>query len=99
MLKLFFVFPVIPVWPFMKLLHAKSKFYSVDCSPGSPAKVAEGFRIKARQVTTPDELEAGLDEAFACDGPFFLDIITEPEIDQVPPVYKWLKIVEENKKG
>ena len=81
----------------LQLLHAKSKFYSVDFTPGSPAKVAEGFGIKSRQVSTPEELESGLDEAFAHDGPFFLDVITESEVDQIPPVYKWLKHVEENK--
>ncbi len=50
MLKLFFVFPVIPVWPFMKLLHAKSKFYSVDFSLGSQAKVAEGFGVRQHHL-------------------------------------------------
>jgi acetolactate synthase-1/2/3 large subunit len=83
----------------LQLLHARSKFYSVDFTPGSPAKVAEGFGIKSRQVSTPEELEAGLDEAFAYDGPFFLDVITESEVDQIPPVYKWLKLVEENEKN
>ena len=82
----------------LQLLHAKSKFYSVDFTPGNPAKVAEGFGIKSRQVSTPEELESGLDEAFAHDGPFFLDVITESEVDQIPPVYKWLKHVEDEKK-
>jgi acetolactate synthase-1/2/3 large subunit len=75
----------------LQSLHAKSKFYSVDFTPGSPTKVAEGFGLKARQVTTPEELEAGLDEAFSCDGPFFLDVVTESEDNDIPPVVSWLK--------
>ncbi len=75
----------------LQALHANSKFYSVDFTPGSPAKVAEGFGIKSLQVTTPEELAAGLDAAFASEGPFFLDVVTEPEVDSTPPVMSWLK--------
>lgn len=81
----------------LQSLHAQSKFFSVDFTPGNPAMVAEGFGLKARQVATPEELEAGLDEAFASDGPFFLDVITEPEVDQTPPVVTWLKAAEKLK--
>ena len=73
----------------LQALHANSKFYSVDFTPGSPAKVAEGFGIKSLQVTTPEELAAGLDAAFASEGPFFLDVVTEPEVDSTPPVMSW----------
>ena len=79
----------------LQSLHANNKFYSVDFTPGSPAKVAEGFGIKALQVTTPEELQAGLDKAFASDGPFFLDVVTEPEVDSTPPVMSWLKASKE----
>ncbi len=75
----------------LQSLHANNKFYSVDFTPGKPAKVAEGFGIKSMQVTTPEELQAGLDAAFASDGPFFLDVVTEPEVDSTPPVMSWLK--------
>ncbi len=78
----------------LQALHAKSKYYSVDFTPGTPAKVAEGFGLNSRQVTTPEELEAGLDEAFACKGPFFLDVVTESEENDIPPVVSWLKTAE-----
>lgn len=83
----------------LQSLHAKSKFFSVDFTAGSPTMVAQGFGLKARQVATPEELEAGLDEAFACDGPFFLDVISESEELAIPPVVSWLKAAEKLKKS
>ena len=78
----------------LQSLHAKSKFFSVDFTPGNPALVAEGFGLKARRVETPAELEDALDEAFASDGPFFLDVLTESEVMEIPPVVTWLKAAE-----
>jgi len=78
----------------LQSLHAKSKYFSVDFTPGNPALVAQGFGLKSRQVSTPEELEAGLDEAFAYDGPFFLDVVTESEENSIPPVASWLKAQE-----
>ena len=83
----------------LQSLHAKSKFFSVDFTPGSPVLVAQGFGLKARQVSTPEELEAGLEEAFACDGPFFLDVVTESEENSIPPVASWLKAAEKLKQS
>lgn len=82
----------------LQSLQAKGKYFSVDFTPGSPCKIAEGFGLKARQVATPEELEAGLDEAFKSDGPFFLDVVTESEEHSIPPVISWLKAAEKLKK-
>jgi acetolactate synthase-1/2/3 large subunit len=78
----------------LQWLHAKGKFLSVDFRPGNMTKVAEGFGLKAFHIETPDELEEGLDEAFAMQEPTFLDVITESEVTELPPVYSWLKAVE-----
>jgi len=53
--------------------------------------VAEGFGLRAFHIETPRELEEGLDEAFACRSAVFLDIVTESEVTELPPVYSWLK--------
>ena len=81
----------------LQSLHARSKFFSVDFTPGKPALVAEGFGLQARRVETPAELEEALDEAFASDGPFFLDVLTESEVMEIPPVVTWLKAAEKLK--
>ena len=75
----------------LQALHCKSKFLSVDFNPGDMARVAEGFGLRAFHIETPQELEKGLDEAFASRTPVFLDVVTEPELTELPPVYSWLK--------
>jgi thiamine pyrophosphate-dependent acetolactate synthase large subunit-like protein len=61
------------------------------------APVAEGFGLKALHIESPKELEEGLDRAFATRSPVFLDVVTETELGELPPVYSWLKKAE--KKG
>jgi acetolactate synthase-1/2/3 large subunit len=61
------------------------------------AIVAEGFGLKAFHIETPRELEEGLDEAFSAEEPVFLDIVTESLLEEIPPVYSWLKAAEKKK--
>jgi len=75
----------------LQALHCKGKFLSVDFTPGDMSRVAEGFGLKAFHIETPEELEKGLDQAFAEQGPVFLDVVTESELSELPPVYSWLK--------
>ncbi len=75
----------------LQVLHADSKFLSVDFSPGNMAQVAEGFGLRAFHVEKPQELEDALDKAFSIREPVFLDIVTAPEITELPPVHSWLK--------
>ncbi|NQT55919.1 MAG: thiamine pyrophosphate-binding protein, partial [Desulfobacteraceae bacterium] len=56
----------------LQALHCKGRFFSVDFSAGDPSLVAKGFGMRAFSIKTPAELEEGLDEAFASDGPVFL---------------------------
>lgn len=75
----------------LQALHSKSKFFSVDFTPGNMASVAEGFGLKAFHIKSPGKLEEGLDKAFATQSPVFLDVVTESELSELPPVYSWLK--------
>jgi len=72
-------------------LHCHGKFFSVDFTPGNMAAVAEGFGLRAFRIVTPAELEEGLAEAFSVQEPVFLDIVTESLLNELPPVYSWLK--------
>jgi acetolactate synthase-1/2/3 large subunit len=74
----------------LQALHSKGKFMSVDFGTGNMARVAEGFGLKALHAESPEELEEGLDEAFATQAPVFLDVVTESETTELPPVYSWL---------
>jgi len=75
----------------LQSLHSKGKYMSVDFTPGDMSKVAAAYGIAAWRVETPAQLEQALDQAFAHDGPSFLDIVTEPLVNEIPPVYSWLK--------
>jgi acetolactate synthase-1/2/3 large subunit len=75
----------------LQRLHSNEKYFSVDFNANNPAKVAEGFGLKALQIKTPEQLVQGFEEAFNDNQPVFIDIYTEPEVETLPPVYKWLK--------
>ena len=75
----------------LQALHYQNKFYSVDFTAGDPALVAEGFGLKSFRIENALDLDESLDMAFAGDGPVFLDIKTESEVSELPPVYSWLK--------
>ena len=80
----------------LQSLHSKGKFMSVDITPGDMSKVAAAYGLAAWRVETPAQLERALDEAFAHDGPCFLDVVTEPLVNEIPPVYSWLKAAGRN---
>jgi acetolactate synthase-1/2/3 large subunit len=75
----------------LQKLHCKEKYFSVDFNANDPVKVAEGFGLKALSIETADELSQGLDIAFKSKTPIFLDVKSEPESDDIPPVYSWIK--------
>ena len=78
----------------LQRLHCKGKYFSVDFNPGNPIMVAEGFGLKALRANTPAELTEGLSVAFSSNDPVFLDVATEPEVDNLPPVFSWQKAAE-----
>ena len=78
----------------LQKLHCNEKYMSVDFNPNDPAKVAEGFGVRSISVETASELKDALDDAFSSDHPVFLDIKSEPESNDIPPVYSWMKAQE-----
>lgn len=75
----------------LQSLHNKNKFLSVDFTRGNMAQLAQSFGIKSLHIEKPEELEKGLDEAFSSKEPFFLDVVTESLLKELPPVYSWHK--------
>ena len=78
----------------LQKLHCSEKYFGVDFNPNDPVKVAQGFGLAARAVRSPEELDQALEEAFAQDGPMFLDVTSTPEVDELPPVYSWIKAAQ-----
>ena len=82
----------------LQALHAEEKYFSVDFGQTDPAGIARGFGMPAMTARTPEELTQGLDRAFASQGPFFLDIVSEPEVADLPPVASWHRAAEKHRK-
>lgn len=55
------------------------------------AAVARGFGLRGVQVHDPQDVEPALQEALGSGGPALVDIVTECEDTEVPPVSKWQK--------
>jgi len=73
----------------LQTIHSGGRFISVDFTTGDMSAVARAFGIKGYHINTPDELESALDGAFNHDGPVFLDVVSESEVAELPPVYSW----------
>ncbi len=78
----------------LQKLHCNEKYFSVDFNANDPATIARGFGLKALSIETAEELDAGLTIAFKSKAPVFLDIKSEPESDDIPPVYSWIQAQE-----
>ena len=82
----------------LQKLHCSEKYMSVDFNANNPSKVAEGFGLQSISIETTKELCDGLKIAFSSKKPVFLDIKSEPESKDIPPVYTWIKTQENNVK-
>jgi acetolactate synthase-1/2/3 large subunit len=75
----------------LQRIHSESRYLSVDFTSLDMAKVASAFGLRAFRAETPDQLEKILAEAFASAGPSFIDVLSRPIEEKIPPVYSWLK--------
>lgn len=79
----------------LQKLHCDKKYYSVDFNANEPAAVARGFGMEAVSAETAEELKEAMKMALNSDGPVFLDVKSEPESDDIPPVYSWMKTMDQ----
>jgi len=73
----------------LQAIHSEGRFMSVDFTQSNMANVATAFGIKSFHVKTPEELDRALEDANGYQGPVFIDVVTEPETTDLPPVYSW----------
>jgi acetolactate synthase-1/2/3 large subunit len=71
-------------------LYHDDRYFSVDFNPVDYAMIARGFGLAAKQVTDPDEVMPAIQAALADGRPYFLDIVTESQITETPPVAAWV---------
>jgi acetolactate synthase-1/2/3 large subunit len=66
------------------------RYYSVDFRRSDHAAIARAYGMRARQAQDPSELDAAMREALTHDGPFLLDVVTQPLEEARAPVSKWI---------
>ncbi len=74
-------------------LYHERRYFSVDFNPVDYAGIARGFGFRAWQVTDPADLEGTLRKALDFGGPAFVDIVSESQLTETPPVQAWLDAV------
>jgi acetolactate synthase-1/2/3 large subunit len=76
-------------------LYRDQRYLSVDFSTDTDyAAIARAYGLRGERVTEPAELEPLLRSAVASDRPTFIEVATESEVTETPPVEKWLQAVE-----
>lgn len=73
-------------------LYQDQRYLSVDFSTDTDyVAIARGFGLRGVRVEGPEALEPVLQEALSDDRPTFIDVVTESEVTETPPVHKWLQ--------
>ena len=72
-------------------LYYDERYYAVDFNKIDASRIAEGFGIASKRVSSNDEIEAALAWSLEQTKPVLLDVIIETPTDLVPPVVKWEK--------
>jgi acetolactate synthase-1/2/3 large subunit len=72
-----------------QLSHGE-RYFGVDFSDDTDyVGIAKGFGLRAVRVERPQEVEPMLRQAMRAKVPTFIDIVTECETSELPPVEKW----------
>lgn len=71
-------------------LYYDDRFFGVDFTGSVDyAAIATAFGVRGVTVEHPDQLEDAIGEAVRGDEPVFIDVRTESELTEVPPVDAW----------
>lgn len=70
-------------------LYHDQRYYSVDFNPVDYAGIACGFGLSAWDVRDPANLKGVLQQALASGKPAFINVETEPQMSETPPVSAW----------
>jgi acetolactate synthase-1/2/3 large subunit len=77
-------------------LYHDGRYVSVDFSPDTDyAGIARGFGLQGLRIERPEDLGPALHEAIHSDRATFLDVVTESEETEIPPVHKWQQAAQD----
>ncbi len=74
-------------------LYHGQRYYSVDFKGLAYADIARGFGLDGVDVTNPDGFAPALREALASGKPTFINVQTEAQMTETPPVSPWEEAV------
>lgn len=74
-------------------LYHDKRYYAVDFTRVDYASIARGFGIRGYHVEDPADLKSTLQEALAAGVPSFVNVVTEPQMTETPPVATWERTV------
>jgi len=74
-------------------LYHGQRYYSVDFQGVAYADIARGFGLEGVEITSPDAFGPALREALASGKPTFINVQTEPQMTETPPVAPWEEAV------
>lgn len=72
-------------------LYHGDRYFSVDFNDVDYAGIARGFGLRSWRVEDPADLESTIRAALDDGGPCFIDVVTESQITETPPVHAWLE--------
>jgi acetolactate synthase-1/2/3 large subunit len=83
----------------LQCLYHGGRYVSVDFSADTDyAGIARGFGLQGLRIEHPKDLRPAIREAVRSDQATFIDVVTESEETEVPPVHKWQQAVEERER-
>jgi acetolactate synthase-1/2/3 large subunit len=74
-------------------LYHDKRYYSVDFNRIDYATIARGFGMRGYHVEDPAELKGVLNEALESGRPSFVNVVTEAQMTETPPVATWERTV------
>ena len=77
-------------------LYHDQRYFSVDFNPVDYAAIARGFGLSACDVRDPADLDGVLQGALASGRPTFVNVETEPQMTETPPVAAWEAAVQDH---
>ena len=78
-------------------LYHDDRYFGVDFNGVDYAAIARGFGLKSWSISDPAEIEKTLQEALAFGGPAYINVVTESQITETPPVAAWTEAEEKRK--
>ena len=74
----------------LQKLYCGERYFGVDFSADTDyAKVADGFGLRGVRVASADDLAEAIHSALRDERPSFIDVPTQPETVETPPVEAW----------